>query len=86
MGELPDIGEEHVEEALVFAAPCQVDQEGVVDFLNHCTVSIGIGIGIGIGFSISFINDCSSHDQAGLKFDLKRQPAEIFIKSVSKLN
>ena len=29
-----DIGEEHVEETLVFAAPCEVHQEWVVDFLN----------------------------------------------------
>ena len=29
-----DIGEEHIEEALVFAAPGEVDQEWVVDFLK----------------------------------------------------
>ena len=28
-----DVGEEHVEEALVFAAPGQVDQEGMIDLL-----------------------------------------------------
>merc|ERR1719192_2363366 len=29
-----DVGEEHVEEALVFAAPGQVDQEGMIDLLE----------------------------------------------------
>ena len=28
-----DVGEEHIEEALVFAAPGQVDQEGMIDLL-----------------------------------------------------
>ena len=30
-----DVGEEHVEEALVFAAPGEVHQERVVDFLKE---------------------------------------------------
>ena len=30
----PDVGEKHVEEALVLAAPGEVHQEGVVDLLQ----------------------------------------------------
>ena len=33
-----NIGEEHVEEALVLAAPGEVDQEWVVDFLKERTL------------------------------------------------